>query len=95
MSKCTSPALAIVAEHSFWLSGQFPSNVHQAAICYMESPVAKNVSREIQIHFATKIPTILAIMDATAMKQYKAEIATPLTDVVINNLLRTSTVRSS
>jgi hypothetical protein len=67
MSKYPSPALAIVAEHSFWLSGQYPSNFHQAAMCYMESPVVMNVSKQIQIHFAPKIPKILGIMNATQL----------------------------
>ena len=54
----------------------------------MESTIPMSVSQQIQDYFAAKIPIILASMDDTATHdQYETEVATPLTDMVINNLL--------
>ena len=84
----TSLALAIVAENSFWLSNlKFPYNVQQAAKHYTTSSVATNVSTQLQVSFGNKTLTISYIMGPVVASQYDIEIATPLTDLVLNNLL--------
>ena len=57
--------------------------------CYMKSSISANVLTEIQDSFGDKIPMIAAAMQPEgAPSQYEHEVADPLTDVVLNNLLR-------
>jgi hypothetical protein len=84
ISENTFAALAIIAENSFWLSGKFPSNIQQATKHYLKSPVARNVSTQIQTSFSNSISAI----QSTSASEYTDKIATPLTDLVISNLLR-------
>jgi hypothetical protein len=78
-------ALAIIAENSFWIShDNFPSNILQATEHYLQSPIARNVSKQIQTSFSN---SELAIQ-STSAPGYNDQIAIPLADLVINNLLR-------
>jgi hypothetical protein len=57
--------------------------------CYTESPNSANVLTEIQDSFGDKIPVITAAMQPkVTFSQYVTEVADPLADVVMNNLLR-------
>jgi hypothetical protein len=77
--------LVIASEHAIWLPGDNPL---QAIACYMESSVSANVLTEIQDFFGDKIPMITAVMQPEgALSQYEIEVADPLTNVVMNNLL--------
>jgi hypothetical protein len=80
-------ALAIASEHAIWLPlGDDPL---QAITCYLESSISANVLTEIQDSFGDKIPMIAAAMQPEgAPSQYESEVADPLTDVVMINLLR-------
>jgi hypothetical protein len=81
------PALVIASEHALWLP--LGSNHLQAITCYTESPISVNVLTEIQDSFGDKIPVISAAMQPeVALPQYVTEVADPLTNVVMNNLLR-------
>jgi hypothetical protein len=80
-------ALVIASEHVIWLPvhGAF---MH-AITCYMESSISANVLTKIQDSFGDKIPMITAAMQPEgAFSQYEIEVADPLTDMVMNNLLR-------
>jgi hypothetical protein len=81
------PALVIASEHAIWLShGNDPL---QAIACYTESSIFANVLTEIQDSFGDKILIIAAaIQPEGAPSQYEIEVADPLTNVVMNNLLR-------
>jgi hypothetical protein len=83
-SEGTFAALAIIAENSFWLSPKYPSNIQQATEHYLKSSVARNVSTQIQTSFSNKISAI----QSASVSEYTETIATPLADVVLNNLLR-------
>jgi hypothetical protein len=81
------PALVIASEHAMWLR-RFNDPL-QAIKCYIESPISANVLTEIQDSFGDKIPMIAAAMQPEgALSRYEIEVADPLTDVVMNNLLR-------
>jgi hypothetical protein len=79
--------LIIASEHTIWLP---LNNDHlQAITCYTESSISANVLTEIQDSFGDKIPVIAAAMQPEgALSQYVTEVADPLTNVVMNNLLR-------
>jgi hypothetical protein len=81
------PELVIASEHAIWLPlGNDPP---QAITCYMESSISANVLTEIQDSFGDKIPMIAAAMQPEgAFSHYEIEVANPLIDVVMNNLLR-------
>src|SRR3984893_4561612 len=80
-------ALVIASEHAVWLSPG--SDPLQAIKCYMESPISANVLTEIQDSFGDKIPMIAAAMRPEGtLSRYEIEVADPLTDIVVNNLLR-------
>jgi hypothetical protein len=54
----------------------------------MESSSSANVLAEVQNSFGDKIPMIAAAMQPEgALSQYEIEVADPLTNVVMNNLL--------
>ena len=78
--------MVIASENTVWLSpGNGPL---QATTCYMESSISVNVLTEIQDSFGDKITMITAaIQPQGTHSQYEIEVADPLTDVVINNLL--------
>jgi hypothetical protein len=79
--------LIIASEHASWLP--FDNNQLQAITCYTESPNSANVLTEIQDSFGDKIPVITAAMQPeVTFSQYITEVADPLADVVMNNLLR-------
>jgi hypothetical protein len=81
------PALVIASEHAIWLPHD--NNPLQAITCYMESSISANVLTEIQDSFGDKILMIAAAMQPEgALSQYHIEVADPLTNVVMNNLLR-------
>jgi hypothetical protein len=85
---CTFLALAIIAENSFWLSNlKFPANLQQAAKHYIKSTVARNVSTQILVAFGNKSSALFDIVQSATESQYATEIATPLTDIVLDNLL--------
>jgi hypothetical protein len=87
ISECGFPALVIASEHAMWIS-RFIDPL-QSIKCYMESPISANVLTEIQDSFGDKIPMIAAAMQPEgALSRYETEVADPLTDVVMNNLLR-------
>jgi hypothetical protein len=78
--------LAIASEHAIWLPLDDPLH---AIACYLESSILANVLTEIQDSFGDKIPMIAAAMQPEgAPSQYDHEVADPLTDVVMKNLLR-------
>ena len=78
--------MIIASEHAFWLPHD--NNQLQAIACYTESPNSANVLTEIQDSFGDKIPVITAAMQPeVAFSQYLTEVADPLVDVVMNNLL--------
>ena len=80
------PALVIASEHTVWLA--HPDNHLQAVTCFVESSISANVLTEIQDSFGDKIPMITAAMQPEgAHSQYEKEVADPLTNVVMNNLL--------
>ena len=80
-------ALAITAEHSFWLnSHSFPSNVKQAAKLYIKSDAAISVSQQIQAAFQDKSSEIPNIIKGD-YSQYTSHIALLLSDIISNNLL--------
>jgi hypothetical protein len=82
-----SPALAIASEHTNWLSSG--NDFLQAITCYIESSISANVLAEIQDSFGDKIPMIAAALQPNeSLFRYAFEVAAPLTDVVMNNLLR-------
>ena len=94
ISHLTSTALAIVAEHSFWLSDHtFPSGPKQAAKSYMKSSAAISVSQHIQAVFGANISDLhsLGQMDSSL---YQSQIALPLSGIIINNLLGMLSVTS-
>ena len=80
-------ALAISAEHSFWLNNHsFPSNVKQAAKIYIKSSAAISVSQQIQAAFQDKsldTPNI----SQEGLSQYISQIALTLSDIICNNFL--------
>jgi hypothetical protein len=81
------PALTIASKHSIWLSSGY--DFLQAITCYIESSISANVLAKIQDSFGDKIPMIAtALQPNGALSQYVLEVADPLTDVVMNNLLR-------
>jgi hypothetical protein len=83
-SESALAALAIIAENSYWISTlQYPSNIQEAAAHYVDSPIARNVSTQIETSFSNRISAIQSI----SASEYNNEIATPLVDLVINNLL--------
>jgi hypothetical protein len=79
--------LIIASEHATWLP--LDNNQLQAITCYTESPNSANVLTEILDSFGDKIPVITAAMQLEVdFSQYVTEVADPLTNVVMNNLLR-------
>jgi hypothetical protein len=78
------PALAIASEHMIWLSSR--NDPLQAITCYIESSISANVLAEIQDFFGDKIWMIAAALQPEGA--LSLEVADPLTDVVMNNLLR-------
>ena len=87
LSESTLAALAIIGENSFWLSElKYPSNVKKAAEHYLESSVARNVSTQIQTSFGNRLR--ISEIDSFSDSEYNDEIAIPMADLVINNLLR-------
>ena len=79
-----SPALVIASEHAFWLG-----NHMQAITCFIESPISANVLTVIQDSFRDRIPVIIAALQPEgALSLYEIEVTDPLTNVVMNNLLR-------
>jgi len=80
-------ALAISAEHSFWLHHYlFPSNVKQAAKLYIKSSAAISVSQQIQTAFQHKSSEISNISEATS-SEYISHIVLSLSDIICNNFL--------
>ena len=79
--------MVIASEHVNWLPhGEDPL---QGITSYMESSIPAILLTEIQDSFGDKIPAITnAIQPEGAHFQYEIEVADPLTDVVMNNLLR-------
>ena len=93
-SHLISTALAIVAEHSFWLSDHtFPSGLKQAVKSYMNSSAAISVSQHIQAVFGENVSDLhsLGHMDSSL---YESQIALPLSEIIMNNLLGISSVTS-
>jgi hypothetical protein len=81
------PALVIASEHAIWLP--LGDNPLQAIKCYVESSISAYVLKEIHDSFGDKIPMITAAMQPEgALSLYEIEVADPLTDVVMNNILR-------
>ena len=79
-------ALAITAEHSFWLNNHtFPSSVKQAAKLYIKSSAALSVSQQIQTVFQNKSSQIPNITQDYSL--YVTHIALSLSDIICNNLL--------
>jgi len=83
------PALIIASEHAILLP--FGDDLLPAITCYFESSISTNVLTKIQDSFGDKIPMIAAAMQPDeAFSRYEIEVADPLTDVVMSNLLRMS-----
>jgi hypothetical protein len=81
------PALIIASEHAMWHTHL--NNPLQSIKCYMESPISANVLTGIQDSFGDRIPMIAAAMHPEGtLSPYEIEVADPLTDIVVNNLLR-------
>ena len=84
-------ALVIASEHAIWLPSFHEHK--RAIICYLESPISANVLTEIQDSFGDKIPVIVAAMQPEGdLSQYEIQVVDPLTNVVMNNILRELTV---
>jgi hypothetical protein len=80
-----SLALTIASEHSFWLKDHtFPSNLKQAAKIYIKSATALSVAQQIHTAFQDKSSDIPNIIQGD---QYEQQIALPLSDIVMKNLL--------
>ena len=79
--------MVIVSEHVNRLpSGEDPL---RGITSYMESSVPAILLTKIQDSFGDKIPIIAnAMQPEGAHSQYEKEVANPLSDVVMNNLLR-------
>src|SRR6202035_5485407 len=75
------------SEHVYWLPrGDDPL---QGITAYMESSIPAILLTKIQDSFGDKIPIITnAMQPEGAQSQYEKEVADPLTNVVMNNLLR-------
>jgi len=81
-------ALVITAEHSFWtIQHAAYSGLKQAAKIYIKSSTAKSVSHQIQTVFQARSSEIPAF---TQNNLYETQIASPLSDIICNNLLRVS-----
>jgi hypothetical protein len=79
-------ALVIASEHAMWLP--LFNEPLESITCYMESSIYANVLTEIQDSFGGRIPMIAAAMQPEGtLSQYEIEVADPLTNVVMNNLL--------
>jgi hypothetical protein len=77
--------LVIASEHLNWLPhGDDPL---RGITSYMESSIPAILLTEIQDSFGDKIPIIANAMQPRS-SSYEKEVADPLTDVVMNNLLR-------
>ena len=81
------PALVIASEHANWLP--YGDDPLQGITSYIESSIPENLLAKIQDLFGNKIPNIAnAMQPEVDHSQYEKEVADPLTDVVMNNLLR-------
>jgi hypothetical protein len=80
-------ALAIAAEHTFWLNSHtFPSNLKQAAKLYIKSAAAISVTQQIQAIFQDISSDIPNISQGDHLL-YESLIALPLSDIIMTNLL--------
>ena len=79
--------MVIASEHAIWLP--LGNNPLQAIKCYVESSISASVWTAIQASFGDNIPMIAAAMQTEgSLSLYEIEVADPLTDVVMNNILR-------